>query len=107
MSAFGLARKNGAWWSDYPIFLANGDIKLTLSFMLKTKFISLALAVAVAFTVGSLTGCNKGDSEKAGESIDRGADKAKDAMKDAADKTGDALKKTGDKIKDAAASTNK
>jgi len=80
---------------------------VNLKIMLRTRYAGLALAVLVAVAAGSVTGCNKGEGEKAGESIDRGAEKTKDAVKDAADKTGDALKKAGDKLKDAAASTNK
>ena len=75
--------------------------------MLKMKYVRSVLVLLVVVAAGSLAGCNKGEGEKAGESIDRGAEKAKDAMKNAADKTGDAFKKAGEKLKDATTSTNK
>ena len=41
---------------------------------------SKVLMITLLFAAFSLTGCEKGPAEKAGESIDQAADKVKDAM---------------------------
>jgi hypothetical protein len=85
--------------------------------MKKTNWVALCIAGCVAFGSMTLTGCNKSDTDRANDDINRSADKAKDGLKDASvktkdalknagEKTGDALKKAGDKLKEASA-TNK
>lgn len=85
--------------------------------MKTTKWVLTSAATIMAVATLTLTGCNKSDSEKAADGIDRNTEKAKDglkdagektkdALKDAADKTGNALKKAGEKVRETV-STNK
>jgi hypothetical protein len=56
----------------------------------------IAAAIVLSFAFGSLTACEKGPAEKAGEKIDN-----------AAKKVGDKMEEAGDKIKDTAKDAKK
>jgi hypothetical protein len=56
----------------------------------------IAAAIVLSFAVASLTACEKGPAEKAGEKIDN-----------AAKKVGDKMEEAGDKIKDTAKDAKK
>lgn len=57
------------------------------------KMIKSMLLVSALLGVLSITGCEKGPAEKAGEKLDKAADKTVDAAKDAGDAVKDAVKK--------------
>ena len=57
------------------------------------KIIKSLLLVSSLMGKLSITGCEKGPAEKAGEKMDKAAEKTADAAKDAGDAVKDAVKK--------------
>jgi len=70
---------------------------------IKTPFVlTIIAALAISATV---VGCNKSDTDKAGDAVSTAADKTKDATADAAAKTADAAKDAAAATKDAVTNT--
>jgi hypothetical protein len=67
----------------------------TLSLIITCTACTLALACS-----SNKPANNPGPAEKAGATVDRGADDAKESAKEAGHKVGEATEKAGDKIQD-------